>query len=162
MASASNAWPRQADVPKVFGEAGNPQATAGMAVLAFPMVVAWDLNTVIRRFRCHAKVAKPMEAIFANTLQHYGEKEIKRLRLDRFGGCYNFRPMRGGKTFSMHAYGIACDLDPERNQLKWNKTRAAFAKADYVAFWNIVEAQGAISLGRERDFDWMHFQFARL
>lgn len=159
---AAKKWPLQADVPQFFGEAGSPQATAGMAVLPFPMVVAWAPDQTVRQFRCHAKVARPFESIFRNTLAHYGEAEIRRLRLDRFGGCYNFRPIRGGKAFSMHAYGIAFDIDPERNQLKWGKDRASLARPEYVAFWNIVEAAGAISLGRERNIDWMHLQFARL
>jgi len=155
-------WPSQAQVRRFYGEAGNPSCTAGMAKLAYPMKVAWDKKTIIRRFRCHIKVEAAFERIFQKTLAQYGEKEIARLRLDLFGGCYNFRRMRGGKTFSMHAYGIAFDIDPERNQLKWTRAKASLAKADYEPFWKIVESEGAVSLGRARDFDWMHFQFARL
>ena len=70
--------------------------------------------------------------------------------------------MRGAKTWSMHAYGIAVDLDPERNQLKWGRDKAVFARPEYVPFWNIVESEGATSLGRARNYDWMHFQFANL
>ena len=29
-------------------------------------------------------------------------------------------------------------------------------------FWEIVESEGWTSLGRARDFDWMHFQAPRL
>ncbi|WP_347138974.1 hypothetical protein [Paracoccus sp. SSK6] len=50
------------------------------------------------------------------------------------------------------------DLDPERNQLRWGRSRASFAKPDYDAFWSIVEGHGGTSLGRKRDYDWMHFQ----
>lgn len=158
----ANAWPTQADVRKFYGEPGNPQCTAGIAEIPFPMRIAWDINSVVRRFRCHAKVKAPMEAIFRNTLAHYGEARIKQLGLDLFGGCYNLRQMRGGTAWSMHSWGIAVDLDPSRNQLKWGRDRAVLAKAEYEPFWNIVEAEGALSLGRARNFDWMHFQFARL
>lgn len=159
--AAQMRWPTQAQVPSFFGEPGSPKATQGMADV-YPMRIAWDTKSIVRRFRCHILVEQPMQNIFAKTLQHYGQKEVTRLGLDLFGGCYNFRPMRGSKNWSMHAYGIAVDLDPTRNQLKWQKNRAVFAKPDYTAFWNIVESEGAVSLGRERDFDWMHFQFARV
>ena len=91
-----------------------------------------------------------------------GEERFRALRLDRFGGCYNYRPMRGGSALSTHAWGAAVDLDPERNQLTWGADKAAFAAPEYEAFWQIVEAHGAVSLGRSRNRDWMHFQFARL
>ena len=152
-------WPTQAKVPAFFGEPGNPKCTAGTAEV-YPMRVAWDKGAIVRRFRCHALVEGAIETIFREALQHYGQAELKRLGLDLFGGCYNYRPMRGSKKWSMHAYGIAVDLDPERNQLKWGKDKAVFARPEYVPFWNIVEGQGATSLGRAKNFDWMHFQFA--
>lgn len=156
------AWPKQADVRKFYGEPGSHAATAGMVDLPFPMRIAWDTSSTIRRFRCHSKVEKPLESIFQQTLAHYGDAKIKALGLDLFGGCYNFRQMRGSKAWSMHSWGIAVDLDPAHNQLKWGRDRATFAKPAYEAFWKIVEAEGAVSLGRTKNYDWMHFQFARL
>ena len=154
--------PARGDVAKVFGAAGNPQCTAGSVVLPFPFVIAWDQSQRVSRFSCHAKVAPALMGIFSAAASHYGEDEFRRLRLDQFGGCYNFRPMRGGTSLSMHAWGIAVDLDPINNQLTWGRERATFAKPEYDAFWQIVEAHGGISLGRERNRDWMHWQFAKL
>jgi hypothetical protein len=157
-------WPKQstADLTKFFGPAGSPACTAGSVMLPFPFVIAWDTSQRITRISCHQKVVAPLTAIYAQAAAHYGEKRFRQLRLDRFGGCYNFRKMRGGSRLSTHAWGIAVDHDPERNQLKWGPDRAAFAAPDYEGFWRIVEAQGAVSLGRARGFDFMHFQFARL
>lgn len=155
-------WPRQSDVRRVFGEPGNPDCTAGIAELPFPMRIAWDTKQIIRRFRCHVLVKTPMEAIFQKTLAHYGEAKIRKLGLDLFGGCYNLRQMRGGKAWSMHSWGIAVDLDPARNPLNWGRDKAVFARPEYDAFWSIVESEGAVSLGRAANYDWMHFQFARL
>ena len=70
--------------------------------------------------------------------------------------------MRGGTQYSMHSWGIAIDFDPERNQLNWGRDRARLAAADCVPFWDIWEAEGWVSLGRARNFDWMHVQAARL
>jgi Putative peptidoglycan binding domain/D-alanyl-D-alanine carboxypeptidase len=158
----SPVWPRQADVRAFFGQPGSPAATAGTVHLPAPMRLAWDLGTKISTFRCHAKCAEAFAGIMRDAFAHYGEKRWRELGLDLFGGCYNLRAMRGGTEYSMHSYGIAVDLDPARNQLTWTKAKAAFARPEYDAFWAIVESYGALSLGRARNFDWMHFQFARL
>lgn len=160
--AASGPWPTQAGMAAFFGPAGGRDCTAGSVALPFAFPLSWDESQRVTRFSCHAKVAAPLTAIFAEAAAHFGEVEFRRLRLDRFGGCYNYRVMRGGSSLSMHAWGIAVDLDPIRNQLSWGKDRAAFAAAEYEPWWKIVEAKGAVSLGRARGYDFMHFQFARL
>lgn len=155
-------WPSQRGVPSFYGPAGGSRATAGKAALPFPFRIAWNKSQRVRSFACHELVASSFTSIFRETAQHYGEREMVRLGLDLFGGCYNNRAMRGGSAKSMHAWGIAYDGDPERNQLRWGRDRAEFAKPAYGPFWSIVEAHGAVSLGRARNYDWMHFQFATL
>ena len=49
------------------------------------------------------------------------------------------------------------DIDPDNNQLKWGRDRASFAKPVYDKFWNIVENEGWNSLGRTKNYDYMHF-----
>lgn len=156
---AEASWPKQSEVPEFYGEVGQHQVKL---VLPYPMKLAWNTRSVVKSFSCHEKVHDAMATIFEATLAHYGNEGIQQLRLDLFGGCLNVRRMRGGRAMSMHSWGIAVDLDPERNQLKWGRDRAAFAKSDYTAFWEIVEGQGATSLGRARNYDWMHLQFAYL
>ena len=68
----------------------------------------------------------------------------------------------GGRAMSMHSWGIAIDFDPAHNRLRWGRDRARLAGPDYRAFLDIWEAEGWISLGRERNYDWMHIQAARL
>ena len=152
-------FPHQKDVPEYYGRKGKNQTRIS---LPYEMKIAWNVDNKIDQFYCHKKVAEPMQAIFEDALKQYGVEGIQTLGLDLFGGCLNVRKMRGGSRYSMHSWGIAVDLDPQRNKLRWNSKRAIFAKSEYEEFWDIVERHGAISLGRERDFDWMHFQFARL
>lgn len=152
-------WPTQREVPQFYGEPGGGQV---MLKLPYPMRLAWNTRQRVDRFSCHEKVHDAMGSIFEQTLAHYGQDGVQSLRLDLFGGCLNVRRMRGGRAMSMHSWGIAVDLDPERNQLKWGRDRASFAKPDYAKFWEIVEAHGATSLGRARNYDWMHLQFAYL
>lgn len=155
-------YPRQRDMQSFYGTAGGDQCTAGNVILPFAFRIAWDLDEKKLSFACHEKLAKPFKSIFDNAAAHYGEVGFRRLGLDLFGGCYNYRNMRGGTSLSTHAYGAAYDVDPERNQLRWGADRATLDASDYDTWWSIVEAQGAVSLGRAANRDWMHFQFARL
>lgn len=152
-----------AEMVSAYGQPGdgNQRNSSGKVLLPFPFVVAWNKSQKVNSFRAHERVAPVFQSIFENAANHYGEDEYRRLGLDLFGGCYNARRMRGGVSWSTHAWGVAVDLDPERNQLKWNKNRASFARPDYIPFWNIVEAHKCVSLGRARDYDWMHFQLAK-
>lgn len=155
----SSVWPRQRDTMSFYGAVGTNQTRIK---LPYAMPIAWNTKQRVTSMLCHEKVAEPMRLIFERTLDHYGLPRVKKLRLDQFGGCLNVRKMRGGSAYSMHSWGIAVDLDPANNRLRWGRDRARFAHADYDAFWRIVEDAGAISLGRLRNLDWMHFQFARL
>lgn len=151
--------PRQSGVPGFYGAVGTNQTSL---VLPFPMRLAWDTDTIVSKYSCHVKVREAMECVWKSALDHYGIDEIKRLRLDLFGGCLNVRKMRGGSAWSMHSWGIAADIDPDHNQLKFTRAQATLDGPEYDPFWSVVYATGAISLGRERDYDWMHFQYANL
>jgi hypothetical protein len=85
-------------------------------------------------------------------------EEIKKLDLDLYGGCYNFRKMRGGSDWSRHAWGIAIDLSPEKNALKMTHKTAQFARPEYKPMIDIFYKHGFVGLGPEEDRDWMHFQ----
>ena len=153
-------WPKQSDMNKFYGPVGENQTSL---ILPYPMFLDWEPKTIVKKITCHEKVHDSLKNIFTKTLAAYGLDEIKRLRLDSFGGCLNVRKMRGGSSWSIHSWGAAVDLDPERNQLKWGKDKAAFANDDYQKFWDIViKDEKWVSLGKSRNYDWMHFQAANL
>lgn len=152
-------WPRQVEVPSFFGAVGTNQVTLD---LPFPMRIAWEPSKTVTRVSCHAKVRDSFAGVWQQSVKHYGLARLQQLRLDMFGGCLNVRKMRGGSSWSMHSWGIAWDVDPERNQLKWGRNLASLDDAVYDPFWAIVESYGLVSLGRARNYDWMHFQAARL
>ena len=152
-------WPTEADCGAFYGKMGENQTSL---VLPYPMVLAWDSSCAVKKFTCHEKVVDPLRRIFASTLKEYGITKIHALGLDLFGGCLNVRLKRGSrKEWSIHSWGVAVDLDPDHNELRQNHTTARFARPEYGPFWRIVEGEGATSYGHARDFDWMHFQFAR-
>ncbi len=156
-----NRWPvqRTQEFNRFFGEKGE-----NLKLIDFPyeMKLAWDLRTRTRRTRCHKKVADSVQRILHKVKDIYGEENISKLHLDHFGGCYNERAIRNGSAWSMHSWGIALDFDPSRNQLNWGRDRAYLAHPDYNEWWKCWEEEGWISLGRKRNFDWMHIQAARL
>ncbi len=128
--------------------------------LPYPMYLNWSTSTTVWKISCHKLIADKLQNVFREILAHYGLDEIKRLQLDDFGGCFNYRLMRGGTQLSVHSWGCAIDLDPDRNLLKENHTTARFARPEYKAMIDIFYANGFQSLGREKDYDWMHFQIA--
>ena len=157
-------WPSQKEVrsgKSVFGRAGDE---SNMTSIKLPYIMrrAWETTTTVSTMRCHKLVAEPLVRIFQATLDHYGMEKIRELGLDLYGGCLNNRSIIGGKATSMHAWGIAVDMDPDRNGLNIPAPKAVLSGPVYAAFWRFVEAEGAVSLGRSRDYDWMHFQFATL
>ncbi len=157
-----NEWPRQTpedNLERFFGAVGQNQTKLD---LPYPHRLAWKKTTVVNRFTCHEKVHDSLKRVLVRVRDHYGMEAIRELRLDLWGGCLNVRKMRGGSRYSMHSWGIALDYDPDRNQLKWGRDRAAFAQPEYDPWWRFWEEEGWVSLGRQRNFDWMHIQAAKL
>jgi hypothetical protein len=149
---------RQADVVRRFGDAGSAACTSGKVVMPWRTVLAWDRSQVITSFSCHEMVAPSAQRALDRIAETHSAVQIRHLGLHLFGGCYNYRPMRGGKALSMHAWGLAIDFDPARNRLTWSGQRARLGQPDASAFWSIWEAEGWTSLGRARGYDWMHVQ----
>ena len=146
-------------VVKKYGEANITGAGYLVKInLPYPMRIAWDTDSVVNTLMCHRLVADKLTAVFNGILIHYGYDKIKELGIDLYGGCFNYRKKRGGSSMSMHSWGIAIDLDPARNQLKETSKTARFARPEYKPMIDIFYSHGFISLGVEKNYDWMHFE----
>lgn len=157
-------WPRdtgnQAAMRAFYGAPGSPPIKKIRC--PWTLRLAWDTSVRVTYVGCHAKVADSAERVLSKVHAHYGDAELKRLRLDLYGGCFFSRKKRGGSSWSTHAWAVALDWDPARNQLKWGRDRATLDHRDYDFWWRSWEGEGWVSLGRSRNFDWMHVQAARL
>lgn len=82
------------------------------------------------------------------------EEYLTKEGLNLFGGSYNHRLKRGGRTLSAHAFGCAIDLDPARNGMGVTKYRMP----EWVI--KIFEGYGWTAGARwsGRKCDAMHFQ----
>lgn len=149
---------RMPDRAEAFGPAGSDRCTRGRIHVPWKMVLAWNPSQVITEIRCHELVALSGQRAVNRIAAYYGPAAIRDLGLHLFGGCFNHRTKRGGTSLSTHAYGIAIDFDPARNRLRWGADRARLAQRDAIPFWEAWEAEGWVSLGRTRNFDWMHVQ----
>ena len=147
---------------EIIAKYGKPNVTGDgylMTIqLPYPMRLAWDLDTSVTKMRCHKLVGSRFLAVFNELHRVYGYEKIKVLGIDLFGGCFNFRKMRGGNDWSTHSWGISIDIDPARNKLKETSKTARFARPEYKPMIDIFYKHGFISLGREKNYDWMHFE----
>jgi len=151
-----------AELIKNYGkptENGSPYLTK--LELPYPMVLAWDKTKKVKSLQCHKLIKDKLKAVFDEILAEYGLAEIQKLGIDIYGGCFNYRQMRGGSDWSKHSWGVAIDLDPERNLLKETSKTARFARPEYKKMIDIFYKHGFLSLGREKNYDWMHFEIAK-
>lgn len=152
-------WPKQSDMAAYFGAPGTNQT---LLYTPYPLRLYTPAGEQIHRFSCNTRVKDSLGRVLKTVLAQYGYERIKELRLDVFSGCLNVRAMRGGTNLSTHAYGAAVDWDAQRNSLRSNRHSAAMARPEYDAWWKAWTDEGWLSLGKARDFDWMHVQAARL
>jgi len=156
-----NNWYREAELEQALG---SPTRKPPLTVVPCPwkLALAWDLNTCPSGIGCHELVADSLARILSRAHDHYGPQRLRELGLHRYGGCYNKRRKRGGTHWSTHAWGLAIDWDPAHNKLKWGRDRARLARPEYDTWWRLWEEEGWVSLGRTRNFDWMHVQAVKL
>ena len=141
-----------------YGKPNQAGTYLAYAEIPFPLIIAWDHSQTVSRIRCHKLEVVNVEAIFGDILKAYGQEKIKALGINLFGGCFNYRAIRGGSSWSRHAWGTAIDLDPARNQLHQQGDSAQFARKEYSKMLDIFEAHGWLSLGRLKNYDWMHVE----
>lgn len=152
--------PTQAEVrsgKSVFGAPGE-----GNLVSVKPPYPLFYEGRQVGSIRLHRLVAPAVLCALQEVLEVYGLERIRALGLDQYGGCYNYRKNTAGSSLSMHAWGIALDFCPEKNAYSMKAPEATLSHPDCSRWWEIWESYGAVSMGRARDYDWMHLQFARI
>lgn len=163
-------WPLQSDAAAMNKLYGNPDTNGDGAadtawaakylttiVPPYRMVLAWDKKAVVKKITVNKGCADALLAALKGIRDLYGSQSaIEAAGMHLFGGVYNFRLKRGGKTLSTHARACGIDLNPEAN----GQGAAGNMPPSVVA---IFDAQGAEWGGRwsGKSKDPMHFQFAR-
>ena len=148
----------QAQIIKKYGQPDPKGSYLTVIDLPYPMRLAWDKNTIVKKMRCHKLAAERFKKVFDEILKVYGLKRIQELGIDLFGGTFHYRQKRQGSTLSMHSWGLAIDLDPERNGMNTPVGKANFNKDEYKALRGIFKKNGFAWGGDLWGKDCMHWQ----
>lgn len=142
----------ESELMQFYGEAGS-----NLAVYDLPYTLYMD-GVACKRITLNIRCASSFLMLFERLKEHYGMEKIKELGLDQYGGAYCKRRITGGSRWSTHAYGCAIDLDPEHNAMNMHAPKARFSGEEYDYLWLVCDELGLQSLGKAKDFDWMHIQ----
>lgn len=159
--TSANTIPTQAQVRKgtsIFGKAGDESNLVNVK----PPYQLYYCGKPVKTIRVHKLIADRVESALKEILAHYGIEKIKVLGLDQYSGSYNYRNSTNSNSMSMHAWGIALDFAAAKNTYGMKKPQASLSKPECEMWWKIWEKHGAVSLGRQCNYDWMHLQFAKL
>lgn len=154
-------WPLQSEVRRGNSMFGKPGDESNLVSIVPPYTLYYE-GKALRSIRVHRAIASHVQDALREVLEHYGAEKIHALGFDRYSGSYNYRSTAAGRSLSMHAWGIALDFAAESNAYATKAPRASLSAPACAKWWEIWESHGAVSLGRARDYDWMHLQFARL
>jgi hypothetical protein len=159
-----NGFPLESGVEAFYGPHGIPggrEPPLERVPSPWDMKISWNLAQKRTSFRVHTKAAASLKRVLEKIDAAYTDAQKSEIGIDIFGGDYVPRRIRNGRRWSMHAWGIAFDFDPERNGMDMGHHNSRLAQRDAVPFWEAWESEGWYSLGRQRGFDYMHVQAAR-
>ena len=170
MSDPSLLWPLQSECdafygnPRGIGDEPSARWEADNIVrIRAPWVMTYE-GAPISSIRVHKRCSEALTRVFGRIWDAAGRDQATVIAwgASLYGGAYNFRCMRGSSRLSMHSWGCAIDLDPDRNAFHDLKPR--FGRAPQSAVVAAFEAEGAVWGGRwsGRSRDGMHFQFARV
>ena len=140
-----NPWPHQSQAANFYGIHGNGLTNIDVTGLG----VAYG-GRPVGSISCHYRVAKSLRAILGEIAASPWADV-----LSRYAGCYNDRSMIGGSVPSMHAYGVAIDLDPDTNGMRDHWPTGATMP------WGVLKifaTHGWYCLGPMAGYDAMHCQ----
>jgi hypothetical protein len=156
-------WPKQTDCAHLFG---NPSFSGWGAVHLVPITPPFPMHMgaiPIHSIQINRIAADALAHVLATYWDKVG-KDLARVKaegVDIFSGSWNVRNMRGINQVSMHAYGLAIDLNAPQNPLGVapGKTKGSFTSKSLIV--QCFAEVGVVWGGPWRRPDAMHFQMTQ-
>lgn len=149
LAPKDNPFPKP-DFKSMVAYYGHPGDTSKLVNIPVRgLGVEYDGQSV-KSIRCHEKVADSLLKIL-----HEISISPHASILKDYAGVYNFRNMRGGNSWSKHAWGVAIDLSPQKNGLWTHWPTKATMPLDVM---EIFAQQGWTAAGAFWGRDAMHME----
>lgn len=135
-----------------FAKWGDPNTRAdeGKYMVLWDVPSHLELGVIPKRLYCNRAMIAPLTAAFENIINRGLVSQLK-----TWDGCFNIRKKRGATSQSLHAWGIAIDINAAWNQFG----RAPTMSPELVKCFT------------DAGFDWggvwskpdgMHFQLAKI
>jgi hypothetical protein len=122
--------------------------------LPFPVVQSWMPYSKITRFQAHRLAGNRIIEAMKRVMSAKGYDYLVSNKLDRWGGCFNFRLVRGGDRLSNHSWGTSVDFNPDIGRLGNAEDAKRYPSFIIQAF----EAEGFVWGGKWQRPDAMHFE----
>lgn len=135
-----------------FAQWGDPNTRAdeGTYMVLWDVPTALEIGVIPKRLYCNRAMIEPLTRAFNNIISRGLINQLK-----TWDGCFNIRKKRGATSQSLHAWGIAIDINAA-----WN----GFGKKPTMS-------KELVACFTDAGFDWggvwsrpdgMHFQLAKL
>jgi hypothetical protein len=157
----ANDWPHQSECLEEFGNPSEPGWTSQWLVpIATPFQMHMD-EIPIKSIKVNRIAAASLSRVLTNIWNACGHNinTVNKCGCGVYSGCWAVRPIRGGRSPSMHSFGLAIDINAPANGLAEPVSRTIFKPDSLVvkAFKQEGWVWGGDWRGRR---DAMHFQAA--
>ena len=95
-----------------FKRFGNPEQENELVLWRVSKYIPKSIPTIPSKIYCNKQMIVPLEVAFLNIIDRGLEDELK-----TWDGCFNVRRKRGCKSWSLHSWAIAIDINAAWNGL---------------------------------------------
>lgn len=115
---------------------------------------------ILTAIAIHIRCADSLTRCLSEIPKQFSPQEIEKYQLDIYGGGFNFRLMRNGRSLSMHSWGCAIDIS---HLINWYGRKYDASKDMMPAkVIQIFKNEGWTWGGKWSTADGMHFQAANI